>query len=100
MQPIACYYMICTRIYNIYIIYGYGVIEYTYLVGNTQSAHKPDKSGIRRDGHLYNHHMGNIRIPSPKFTQTHKQTHQSTTSIQFTIYRSHLIPQHKNLNEV
>ena len=40
VQPVACYYMIYTRIHNIYIIYRYGVIEYTYLVGNTQSAHK------------------------------------------------------------
>ena len=26
-----------TRVHNIYLIYGYGMIEYTYLVGNTQT---------------------------------------------------------------
>ena len=39
MQPITCYYMNYTSVYNKYPIFGYTAIEYTYLIGTTQSPH-------------------------------------------------------------
>ena len=73
--------MFYARIHNIYIIYGYGVIEYTYLVGSAQSK-QADNQDSSVTVTYNNHQVGSIRIPSNKSykhptTQAYTQAHNS-----------------------
>ena len=52
MHPTAWYYMIYTRIHNIYLIYKYTMIEYTYLLKRYSVSQTTVNQSLKMVDHL------------------------------------------------
>ena len=83
VHPISWYYMLYSRIHNIYIIYGHTMIEYTYLIWSTQT-------GQGKRSPITIKQAKCIRNTSHTTTQSRTQSHKHNTT---TTKSQEIIPQ-------